>query len=248
MNVKLDGALLSFKAPIHYPANSSITSERSPKGDSLVDFGSEAISKENNFLINEWSPCFRAWSFNAPWFAGYAASLSMRLSVLEFPELPEHATYFNAQAFKYGIGSFLESIFGQTIVEGEVPYPVKGPLNWKVRGHTRLPSASLEMMHENGTDKELFFFTPLERNRIVCFNFFMRRYCKVNSDQDADAIFLEMSSLAERIITSVHVEFNSKSEMQIKSVEAAGQAQELDSNFPPIQWGAESKTPLTLPI
>ncbi|UTA46939.1 hypothetical protein L1F30_12285 [Simiduia sp. 21SJ11W-1] len=187
VTIKAAGNSVMFTAPIHYPKVPAASREILAKGDVLEYGYSDDIPKEVvEPIIESWNAFARTWSFNAPWWGGSVAQISMAIEIVKPKRLKESADLLSYPALKYAAAEYIEANYHHIYVNNERLTLYSGPEQWAVGHSKNSPYISVSMLRQGGHTREILNFFPLDRERLLCFGFNLYRGGKAASEQEVE--------------------------------------------------------------
>lgn len=215
VKIKAAGNDILFAAPPHYPISSVASKEVIPKLDSVENARSYDMPSEDiEPIVESWHTFFRAWSFNAPWWGGTVAQLSLLVEVVKPKRVKESTNLLTYPAFKYVIGEYIEAHYGHSIADKSKRAPFSGPEQWSVNDSKNASYISVSMLRHGGYIRHILNFFPLDKDHFLCFRFDLYRKGVANGEQEIEKRIpaAPMVKLINEIMSSIELNRASEDE------------------------------------
>lgn len=183
----------------------------------------------------------RDWLYNAPWFMGPQARMTMSASYVgpynsrdkDYNRDFDGLSFYHPSVFENAIADYLRSIYGHSH-DGKHKF-YRAPVDWKLINLSPDIEAAYFVWenHHNASPgncmKTHFIAFPIADNRMVLIQFsFSRSITDINYPQ--------MDELAQKVIATLKLEPSAAIKQKIQKMREDGLNTKLSETFPPLLW------------
>ncbi|AFU98520.1 hypothetical protein [Simiduia agarivorans] len=209
VSIEAAGNIIEFTAPPHYPMTPGANRAIQAKRDVVEHGRSYDVPKAGTPpIIESWRSFFRTWAFNAPWWGGTVAQLSLMVEIVKPKRLKESADLLSYPALKYAIEEYIEANYHHIYVNNERINMYSKPDNWAVGSTKNSPYISLSMLRQGEHIRHILKFIPLNKEYFVCFCFVLDRQGRATDEQEIEKQIpaAPMIKLINGIMSSVEIQ------------------------------------------
>jgi len=243
--IDIDGTLIRFKTPKHYPYNKNIGQTLPEKEYQLARMPFISHYDETSKLKDNWkklSVFKNDWAFNGSWLTGSLAHLSMNFSFVKVVNYENDFSLFHPRAFEKIIGDYLTyqySRFTSDSHDGKHHYIA--PVNWNPLSCWQVIAARMDVKLDQdvmpvGSDVHIMFF-PISNDVIASVQFRPSRILNITQKElDKRVSKQPMLDLIDEIINSFQLTLSSEALNAQKIALAGLDDASLINDYPPLQW------------